>query len=92
MNTFDVLFPLPTGGRNADDMGMPPPVNQRAPDPLNHDKMLRAEIERLRVVLEHIAELDPAINSTNGFNEWGEADCFIQAQQLARDALIAPSV
>ena len=51
-----------------------------------------AEIKRLRVVLENIEELDPAINSTNGFNEWGEADCFIQAQQLARDALTAPSV
>ena len=51
-----------------------------------------AEIKRLRVVLENIEELDPAINSTNGFNDWGEADCFIQAQQLARDALTAPSV
>ena len=50
------------------------------------------EIERLRVVLENIAELDPATNSTDGFNEWGEADCFNQAQQLARDALTAPSV
>lgn len=24
MNTFDALFPIPAGGRNADDMGMPP--------------------------------------------------------------------
>ena len=24
MSTFDTLFPTPTGGRNADDMGMPP--------------------------------------------------------------------
>lgn len=25
MTAFDILFPAPTGGRNADDMGMPPP-------------------------------------------------------------------
>jgi hypothetical protein len=24
MSSFDVLFPIPTGGRNADDMGYPP--------------------------------------------------------------------
>lgn len=23
MSDFDILFPMPTGGRNADDMGMP---------------------------------------------------------------------
>jgi hypothetical protein len=24
MGDMDILFPVPTGGRNADDMGMPP--------------------------------------------------------------------
>lgn len=26
MTDLDILFPLPTGGRNADDMGMPSPI------------------------------------------------------------------
>ena len=30
MSTFDALFPIPTGQRNADDMGMPPPLAQPA--------------------------------------------------------------
>lgn len=25
-SAFDILFPAPTGGRNADDMGLPPPA------------------------------------------------------------------
>lgn len=28
MNTADILFPIPSGGRNADDMGMPPAANR----------------------------------------------------------------
>ncbi len=43
MSTFDALFPVPSGGRNADDMGLPPrgrvgatsgwiPVTERLPD------------------------------------------------------------
>ena len=31
MNTFDALCPLPTGGRNADDIGMPPESPVRCP-------------------------------------------------------------
>lgn len=31
MSAFDVLCPLPTGGRNADDMGMPPPLRACPP-------------------------------------------------------------
>ena len=30
MSDFDVLFPIPSGGRNADDMGMPPSLADRA--------------------------------------------------------------
>ena len=48
------------------------------------------EIERLRVVLRRIAELHPSTDSKDGMNEWGEADCFDQAQQLARDANAHP--
>ena len=34
MSTFDTLFPMPTGGRNADDMGMPPPLHKPLPEPV----------------------------------------------------------
>jgi hypothetical protein len=29
MSQFDILFPMPSGGRNADDMGMPPSAHER---------------------------------------------------------------
>jgi len=31
VSTFDTLFPVPNGGRNADDMGMPPELPARCP-------------------------------------------------------------
>jgi len=37
--------------------------------------------------LEKISELDAAKDSEEGWNEWGEADCFRQAQEIARAAL-----
>jgi len=37
--------------------------------------------------LEKIAALDPSVDSEEGYNEWGEADCFIQAKEIAREAL-----
>ena len=46
-----------------------------------------AGLIRLREALERIANLDPSYDSTEGFNEWGEADCFNQAQQIASEAL-----
>ena len=46
-----------------------------------------AKVNELRDALEAIAALDPATNSEDGFNEWGEADCFRQAQALARKVL-----
>ena len=36
---------------------------------------------------QQIAAIDPATDSEEGFNEWGEADCFGQAQAVARTAL-----
>lgn len=33
MNEMDALFPIPNDQRNADDMGMPPQVDQPAPPP-----------------------------------------------------------
>ena len=45
------------------------------------------EIDRLRAALRKIADLDPAVDSDKGYNEWGETDCFRQAQEAARAAL-----
>jgi hypothetical protein len=39
--------------------------------------------------LQRIADLDPAIDSSDGFNEWGEAECFSKAQGFARTAIAA---
>jgi len=46
-----------------------------------------AEIVKLKEALEKIANLDPNYDSTEGYNEWGEADCFNQAQKIASEAL-----
>jgi hypothetical protein len=43
--------------------------------------------EKFREALLAILRLDPNVNSEEGSNEWGEADCFHQAQRLAADAL-----
>ena len=44
------------------------------------------EIGRYREALEKIAALDPEKDSTEGFNEWGEAECFDLAKEIARQA------
>jgi multidrug efflux pump subunit AcrA (membrane-fusion protein) len=41
----------------------------------------------LVVALTKIASLDPAKDSDEGYNEWGEADCFRKAQEIAKNAL-----
>lgn len=46
-----------------------------------------SEIVRLRAALERIGAMDPATDSIEGYNEWGEADCFRQAQSTALRAL-----
>ncbi len=51
---------------------------------------LTGEVERLRSYLQRIADLNPEEDSENGFNEWGEADCFRVAQNCARAALTQP--
>lgn len=48
---------------------------------------LKIEVARYKAALEKIQTLDPSVDSEEGYNEWGEADCFRQAQQLARTAL-----
>jgi hypothetical protein len=44
-------------------------------------------IARLQASLELICDLDPNIHSSDGMNEWGEADCFTQAQTIAKASL-----
>lgn len=41
----------------------------------------------LLAALEAIANLDPEKDSSEGLNEWGEADCFNQANSIARAAV-----
>jgi len=48
---------------------------------------LNSDIANLKEALEKIATLNPSNDSTEGYNEWGEADCFNQAQAIAWDAL-----
>jgi hypothetical protein len=48
-----------------------------------------AERDALRKGLEEIAQLDPALDSDDGHNEWGEAECFDKAQFIARQSLDA---
>lgn len=45
------------------------------------------EINKLKSALEKIAALDPSEDSSEGYNEWGEADCFNQAQKIANEVL-----
>lgn len=41
---------------------------------------------KLRAALEKIKQLDPS-DTYSGFNEWGEAECFRKAQEVAEAAL-----
>lgn len=45
------------------------------------------DFAKLRNALKRIAALDPEKDSEDGYNEWGEADCFRQAQAIAKEAL-----
>ena len=44
-------------------------------------------VDELRAALQEIASLDPETHSPEGYNEWGQADCFTKAQTIAREAL-----
>ena len=45
-----------------------------------------SQAESYMLALQAILELDPA-ETVEGYNEWGEALCFNQAQDIARAAL-----
>jgi hypothetical protein len=46
-----------------------------------------ASFRGLQAALNKIAALNPETDSSEGCNEWGEADCFNKAQDIARGAL-----
>lgn len=48
---------------------------------------LKIELARYKAALERITSLNPSEDSEEGYNEWGEADCFRQAQRIADEAL-----
>ncbi|HZF98289.1 MAG TPA: hypothetical protein VEY92_08615 [Pseudoxanthomonas sp.] len=50
---------------------------------------MSGQIDLLIEALTEIAALDPREDSLEGFNEWGEAECFEKAQSIARAALAA---
>lgn len=45
------------------------------------------DVAAVRAALLKIAALNPEDDSEEGFNEWGEADCFNKAQAIAREAV-----
>jgi hypothetical protein len=59
-------------------------LTKQAVDELQAEKAKR---ERLEQALKTIAGLDPSVDSDEGWNEWGESDCFKKAQIIARKAL-----
>lgn len=63
--------------------------DHNGPDETSSDTeaRLRSRCASLESALREIAALDPNTDSVEGFNEWGEADCFRKAQDRARAAL-----
>ena len=50
-------------------------------------RRLERERDALKAALEAIALINPDRNSDEGWNEWGEADCYKQILKLAHAAL-----
>ena len=46
---------------------------------------LRTKLQTCLSALEKISNLDPHTDSDEGFNEWGEAECFNKAKAIARE-------
>ena len=68
------------------------PDRERAKDALIRQlsagrDVLAQRVGAMKAALFEIAALDPAEDSSEGYNERGEADCFRQAQEIAREAM-----
>ena len=48
---------------------------------------LEKELAAARAVLKTISEIHPDKDSDEGFNEWGEAECYRKAVDVAQAAL-----
>jgi hypothetical protein len=57
------------------------------PNLLAENARLKAENLRYVDALMKIRDLDPNLDTDEGFNEWGEAKCFQLAKDAARAAL-----
>lgn len=53
----------------------------------NRIQHLESLLREAREALEKISNLDPEKDTTEGYNEWGQADCFMKAQDIADKAL-----
>lgn len=58
-----------------------------APERMLADARLIAAAPDLLAALTAISKLDPALDSEEGMNEWGEADCFGKALNIASAAI-----
>lgn len=54
---------------------------------MQQEPTMEERIKQLEAALQKIANLNPGEDSDEGYNEWGEADCFRQAQNIAEAAL-----
>lgn len=50
---------------------------------------LRQRLEVAEKALLTISELDPEKDSDEGYNEWGQAECYYKAKALAHEAIAA---
>jgi hypothetical protein len=51
------------------------------------DSLIIKKANEYKLALERIVALNPADDSDEGYNEWGEADCFNKSQEIARKVL-----
>lgn len=62
-------------------------LNKIGPDTPANTSLIEQKLKLYMEALKSISILDPETDSEHGWNEWGEADCFNQAQEIARKAL-----
>lgn len=50
-------------------------------------EMYTRKAQKLAEALRKIEKLDPEVDTDQGFNEWGQAECFEKSQHIAKEAL-----